>query len=464
VVDTHDDSSAPRQHPTGTVVPRLHVVLECARPVAGGARYALDGVEQVTIGRGEAREATRRKHPVGTLDLRIPGRSMSSTHARLIRLGYSWAVEDLGSRNGTFVDGQRVTRAVLGPESMLQLGHTFMRIRDVALAEDAADDLSIDGDGSALGTVDGPFGAELARLVQLVGAHVPALLLGESGTGKEVLARHLHETVRRAGPFVAVNCGAIPAPLMESQLFGHLRGAFSGAVRDEDGFVRAAHGGTLFLDEVADLPRTSQAALLRVLQEREVVPVGATRPVAVDVQLVAATHQPLETLIERGEFRQDLYSRIAGCALEIPPLRERRDDMGILVAALLRKIAPRTAAGLRFAPEVGRALLAYDWPMNVRELERCVTTCVALATDGEIGEAHLPRNIAAALQAQPAPSSRPSRGPLTERDEKLRLELLAQLSDHHGNLADVARAMGKARTQIHRWCQRFSIDPNVFRN
>jgi transcriptional regulator of acetoin/glycerol metabolism len=463
-VDTHDDSASPRRHPAGTVLPCLHVALECDRPLAGSARYALDGVEQVTIGRGEAREATRRKHPVGTLDLRIPGRSMSSTHARLIRVGYSWAVEDLGSRNGTFVDGQRVTHAVLGPESTLQLGHTFMRIRDVALPADAPADLSISGEGDALETVDGQFRADLERLVRLVGSQVPALLLGESGTGKEVLARHLHGVARPAGPFVAVNCGAIPAALMESQLFGHVKGAFSGAVRDTEGFVRAAHGGTLFLDEVADLPRTSQAALLRTLQEREVVPVGTTKPVDVDFQLVAATHQSLEELIERGEFREDLFARLAGCVLEMPPLRDRRDDLGILVAALLRKIAPADAAGIRLTPEVGRALIAYDWPMNVRELERCLTTCVALAVDGEIAEAHLPPAVASTLREGPPPTSRPSSGPLTERDERLRLELLAHLSRHQGNLTDVARAMGKARSQIHRWCKRFSVDPKVFRN
>lgn len=148
-----------------------------------------------------------------------------------------------------------------------------------------------------------------------------------------------------SGAFVAVNCGAIPAPLVESHLFGHVKGAFSGAVRDEAGYVRAAHRGTLFLDEIAELPRTSPAALLRGLQEREVVPVGTTAPVAVDLRVLAATHQPLDLLVERGDFRQDLYARVAGCVLEIPALRERRDDIGILVAALLAKVAPGAAGG-----------------------------------------------------------------------------------------------------------------------
>jgi transcriptional regulator with AAA-type ATPase domain len=463
VEDTHDDSAAPQRHPAGVVTPCLVVALECDRPTAGSARYSLDGVERVKIGRGEERRVTRSLGDA-TLDLRLPGRSMSASHARLFRMGYSWAVEDLGSRNGVFVDGQRVTQAVLEPDSTLEVGHTFLRVRMVLLPYGGPTDVEVPDDDDVLGTVDAPLQAGLERLFRLFGPRMPALLVGESGTGKEILARQLHHRSGRKGDFVAVNCGAIPGSLVESHLFGHVRGSFSGAVRDEIGFVRAAQGGTLFLDEVADLPRTSQAAFLRVLQEREVVPVGGTRPVPVDVQVIAATHQPLEQLVERGDFRRDLFARLAGSLLEVPALRDRRDDLGVLIATLLKKIAPVASASMSLSTEVGRALLTHDWPMNIRELERCVETWVSLVTDdGAVDSAHLPPSLAAVLRSPPTPSSG-TRSALSERDERLRLELLAHLSRHQGNVTDVARAMGKARAQIHRWCRRFGMEPDAFRN
>jgi transcriptional regulator of acetoin/glycerol metabolism len=463
VGETEDDSESRRIHPPGTLTTCLVVALECDRLHAGSARYGLEGVEQITIGRGDARVATRRDRPAPTLDVRIPGRGMSAAHARLVRLGYSWAIEDLGSRNGTFVDGERVTRTVLGPDSLFEVGHTFLRVRSLALPSSAPNDLDLSGVADGYATLDGLFGADLERLSRLVDSAVPILLVGETGTGKEVLARRLHAQTRRSGEFVAVNCGALPATLVESQLFGHVRGAFSGAVRDEQGYARAAHGGTLFLDEIADLPKPSQASLLRVLQEREVIPVGATRPVPVDVRLLAATHQPLDDLVERGEFRQDLYARVAGSVLEIPSLRDRLDDMGILIAAILDKIAPETTEELAFAPDTGRALLSYPWPLNIRELEQCLVTCTALARGPRVEIDHLPPKVAAILAERGAVvTSR--RSHLTERDERLRLDLLGHLSQCQGNVTDVARAMGKPRTQVHRWCKRFSIDPNVFRN
>jgi transcriptional regulator of acetoin/glycerol metabolism len=464
-VDTHDDASSTRQHPVGTPVDHLVVALECDRPDAGSARYSLEDVDQVTIGRGDARRADRSDRQAPTLDLRIPGRSMSAAHARLIRCGFGWVVEDLGSTNGTFVDGERVARAILPPAALLEVGHTFLRVHPLPFSDGMPLDVDAYGAVDPYATVDSSFGADLDRLTRLFTSGLSALLIGESGTGKEVLARRLHARAGRAGPFLAVNCGAIPAGLVESQMFGHARGAFSGAMRDEDGYVRAAHGGTLFLDEIADLPRMSQAALLRVLQEREVVPVGKTCPVMVDVKIVAATHRPIDPLIERGEFRQDLYARIAGCVLEIPPLRDRRDDIGILVAGLTAKFAPRGGRSLRLETPVGRALLSYDWPLNVRELEQCLATAIVLAKDGSIDVSHLPPKVAAAVLRGAGPiTTQPSSAPRSERDDRMRLDLLEHLSRHHGNVTDVARAMGKPRTQIHRWCKRFNVNPDVFRH
>jgi transcriptional regulator with PAS, ATPase and Fis domain len=399
-----------------------------------------------------------------TLDVRVPGRWLSSAHARILRVGPSWVLEDTESRNGTHVDGCRVDRVVLEPHRLFELGHTFFRV-EPSLATAARAPLDADSslaDGRGPTTLDGHYAALLEELRALALADVSLLLLGESGTGKEVVARWVHEGSRRSGAFVAVNCGAIPASLVESQLYGHVRGAYSGALRDELGLVRSADGGTLFLDEIADLPEPSQAALLRVLQEREVVPVGATRPVKVDVRIVAATHEPLEQLAEQRVFRADLFARVAGFISRLPPLRDRRDDVGVLVSSLLRRVARERAETIVFARDVGRRLLEYGWPNNVRELEQALAASVALAPDGRIERSHLPATVsgtsASRVSEPPAPADA-----MTERDRRLRLELLAELARHDGNVSNVARAMGKERMQIHRWCRRFGIDPAIYR-
>jgi DNA-binding NtrC family response regulator len=288
---------------------------------------------------------------------------------------------------------------------------------------------------------------------------VPVLILGESGVGKEVVARALHAASNRKGLFVGVNCGAIPESLVESQLFGHVRGAFSGAVRDEPGFVRSADRGTLFLDEIADLPRASQAALLRVLQEREVIPIGTTRPVKVDLRFVAATHQSLATLVARGSFRHDLFARLAGYTLTVCPLRERKEDIGMLVPSILRKLDAERAPRVTFTPAAGRALFAHDWPFNVRELEHALAAAMVLAPDLRIDANHLGASVLGEIEMTDAPSDREPPG----ADDPIRLQLLEQLAMHGGHVPTVARAMGKARMQVHRWLKRYGIDPGAYR-
>jgi transcriptional regulator with AAA-type ATPase domain len=464
--DTHDDGGAPSSDRSITFAPSLTVLLECDRPLAGSARYSLEGVDVVTIGRGTERVATRQvRDGVPTLDLRIPGRSVSASHARLVRDGASWTLEDAGSKNGTRVNGVRVTNATLGPDDLCDLGHTFLRVDpSFAMPDGAAVDADISGPRPGEhASIIPTFAAHLARAARLAASSVPVIVLGESGTGKELLARWLHAQTGRSGPFVAVNCGALPDGLVESQLFGHQRGAFSGAVRDEPGFVRSADGGTLFLDEIADLPMVSQAALLRVLQEREVVPVGAARGVAVDVCLLAATHEDLAARVERGDFRRDLYARIAGSVVRLPALRERRDDLGVLVATLLSRVSGAAAADITFEPDVGRALLAYKWPHNVRELEQCLATCAALAEEGRVRRSHLPEGVARALDVPPGDKAQ-AFGDERVDDGELRTELLMHLHRHDGNIAEVARRMGKARMQIQRWCRRYGIDPRAYRD
>jgi DNA-binding NtrC family response regulator len=246
---------------------------------------------------------------------------------------------------------------------------------------------------------------------------------------------------------------------VESHLLGHKTGAFSGAVRDEPGFVRASSGGTLFLDEIGDLPATSQAALLRVLQEGEVTPVGATRPLQVDLRVVAATHQPLEALVAQGAFRGDLLARLEGFTFALPPLRERREDLGLLVSDLLRA-SPDSSGPRPLSPEVGLALLRYDWPKNIRELSHCLARAYALAKDEPRLElSHLPPAVRCAWPA-PAPSEPAVDEPA---EPQLRRQLEHLLARHEGDVAQVARSLGKARMQVYRWLSRLAIDPDRYR-
>jgi DNA-binding NtrC family response regulator len=463
VTGTFDDSSSVHGDGERMYGPALVVLLECDRPLAGGARYSLEGIDRVFIGRGEKREVSRSSdNGVKTLDVRLPGRSLSTAHARLVRVGTSWSIEDLKSKNGAFVGGKRVERAILGAGEVFELGHVFLRINQEVPAV-PGEPLDSESEKAPQATLDPVLAGQFEALSRIATSDVPLLILGDSGTGKELLAHTFHSLTARRGEFVAVNCGAIPSNLVESSFFGHMKGAFSGAVRDEQGFVRAAHGGTLFLDEIADLPTAPQAALLRVLQERAVVPVGATRALPVDVRLMAATNRCLEDMVAQGDFRRDLFARISGFVFRLPALRERRDDFGLLVAALLRKVAGARTPAVTLAPDAGRALLAYEWPLNIRELEQCLTACVALAASARVERSHLPAHIARAGEPATTASAPAPAGTRSARDDRLRLVLLAQLAQHEGNLADVARAMGKARMQIHRWCKRFGVDPNVYR-
>jgi transcriptional regulator with GAF, ATPase, and Fis domain len=299
-------------------------------------------------------------------------------------------------------------------------------------------------------------------------------LLGDTGTGKELLARAVHQLSGRERDFIAVNCGSLTPNLVESQLFGHTKGAFSGALRDEPGFIRSADGGTLLLDEVADLPKSAQAALLRVIQEGEVVAVGGARPIKIDVRIVAATHHCLEEMVGRGEFRRDLWARLNGFKYHLPSLRQRREDVGVITGRILERA--RVAPTLRITPDAGRALLCHDWPLNIRELEQCLSRAVVLAESGTIrAEDLLPsvvredaqrrsRGEHHALARRPTPKGIERVAlPLSEKDLVLKRDLLRFLDEHEGNVTAVARAMGKARMQVQRWMKRFGLEGSAFR-
>jgi DNA-binding NtrC family response regulator len=302
------------------------------------------------------------------------------------------------------------------------------------------------------------------QIERVAPAPVAVLIRGETGTGKELIAREIHRrSGRSSGPFVGVNTAAIAESLAESALFGHVRGAFTGAVESRQGFFEQAHGGTLFLDEVGDMPLPAQAKILRALQERTVQPVGSSRPVAVDVRLVSATHQDLPRAIAEGHFRQDLYYRIKGVELLVPPLRGRHEDIVLLAHYFLDRLSASWAAqpSVPSVPSVPRLsatamnrLLSYPWPGNVRELEHTITAAVTLASGAEVGAADL-RLPAQERALTPAPLDfTPFEGlPLTEAKEQLveafeRVAITAALERHEGNISAAARQLGVHRQSL----------------
>ncbi|MGZ6142971.1 MAG: sigma 54-interacting transcriptional regulator, partial [Myxococcales bacterium] len=399
-------------------------------------------------------------------------RFMSGTHARLHREGDRFRLEDAGSTNGTFVNGAQERERALADGDTIEMGHTQLLFRASVPHSGPADldAATLAPPAPGLATLVQPLEIELARLPAIGRSTVPVVIGGETGTGKEMIARALHQLSQRRGAFVAVNCGAIAQTLLESELFGHRKGAFSGATENRPGLVRAADGGTLFLDEIADLPAGSQAALLRVLQESQVLAVGSTEPVHVDVRVLAATHADLEAAVAAGKFRADLFARISGFTVKLPPLRWRREDLGLLVAAFLRKYGAEKAS---FTCEAGRALLRHRWPMNIRELEKAIESAVVLAGGEPIDVQHLPAAVRRAGSDGPAdePALRdlvsaeplaPPR-PLSPEDARRRDELVTLLREHRGNVAAVARVLGKARMQVHRWVKRYDLRLSDFR-
>ena len=436
------------------VSPYLVVALECERPLAAPVRLSLGEVDRCAIGRGEDRTWSRiSQDGVASLRIALPDGWMSGRHAALVRGEAGWSVRDEGSKNGTFLNGAAVEEAVLADGDLVEAGSTCFLFRDRARRDlrDPPDQVAGAGRHPALATLNPELARQLAALVPLAGSTVPIVLAGATGTGKELTARAVHDLSGRSGAFVAVNCGALPEALVEGELFGARRGAYSGATEDRPGLVRAAHRGTLVLDEIAELPAASQVKLLRVLQEEEVLPLGATAPVPVDLRVVAASHASLPDLVAAGRFRADLYARLAGATVALPPLGERREDIGLIAAAVLQRAAGEAAHAVRFEREAARALFLHRWPLNVRELEQALRAALALAgPDRRIGLAHLPEAIR-------------GRGGATPGDPALRDQLLRLLAEHGGNISAVARAMGKARVQVRRWCRRFGVDPDAYR-
>ncbi len=406
--------------------------------------------------------------------LAIPQSAVSRLHARLCPRGGSWLVADVGSRNGVLVGGRFVREALLRPNDELRIGDAIFKY----IPDGAAAFARYRIDGTVTGARLAPRTELLGgALIDAVGSEIATLgasdltvlVSGETGTGKELVARSLHSASGRRGKLVALNCAALPANLVESELFGFRRGAFTGADRDHPGLVRAAHGGTLVLDEIGDMPLEAQAKLLRMLEAREIIPLGGAQPEKVDVRVVCATHRHLQELVDEKRFRADLFARIQGCTITLPPLRHRKEDLFLLVRHFLRLTGhSERAVSFAFMTNVCQ----HDWPYNVRELESAVRRAVTLAETGELDAAHLPDTVRRAMEGYgapreessprpsvPAPSSSPiSRGPPSAD------AIRAALAEHQGNVAAVARHFGKDRAQVHRWLRMHGISPDAYRD
>lgn len=403
----------------------------------------------ISLGRGEV-ESVRRSDNDTIVEVTDP--LMSQRHARVVADGGTFVLEDLGSRNGTSIGGRAVQRVSLEDGDFFETGRTAWVFRMAPM-------------GAPLHTQLGPTRSYSPRVLALVGqlarlapTMVSLLLLGETGTGKEVVARDLHLRSGRRGNFVAVNCGGLSESLLESELFGHRRGAFTGALSDRMGHVEAADGGTLFLDEIGEMSASAQVRLLRVLQEGEIVPVGGISPRKVDVRVVAATHRDLLRMVDEGAFREDLYARLEGWVVTLPRLAERREDLGELVAHAVR------AAGVTRAhatPKAARALLAFDWPFNIRQLMKAMEAAIALAQGGPIDLGHLPLRVregaARPGNARSAQALATTDHALDAADRELRERIVAALLAHQGNVTHAAHALGKQRQQLQRWMRRFGL-------
>lgn len=416
----------------------------------------------------------------------LPDRSVSRRHAVLSFESNTWHLRDLGGSNGTIVDGEFIDHIELELLHELRVGDTILKFVPTRAETYAThridhsiliDDLWSPPPPSEL--IGGASMKQLRmKLERIAPVDLCVVIQGESGTGKEVVAKEIHRLSKRTGTLQAVNCAAIPANLIESELFGYRKGAFSGADRDKVGIIAAANGGTLLLDEIGDMPLEAQAKLLRVIQTREVYPLGATAGQKVDVRFLSASNRDLHRLVKEDRFRGDLLARLNEFSVLLPPLRERKEDIYALTRHLL---ARHGSANKTVTFPFMLALVHYDWPYNIRELEAYLRRVSAMSEATQLDPELLPDPIKESMATYGRKRVVDARGasgqhalafatqPPTPVQRGLRNEVPAEaelrrlLDEYKGNIAAVGRVFGKERMQVHRWLRRYGISPDEFR-
>jgi transcriptional regulator with PAS, ATPase and Fis domain len=396
--------------------------------------------------------------------VQLPGKETSRHHAEIRREGPLHILKDLNSRNGVFLDGAQIQEAPLMPDQVVRLGEWIGVV--ISVSPDVTEPEPI-FDLLFTNLAGGPVLRPILDEARLAApSSLPTVILGETGTGKEGLSRAMHEWSGRQGPFVAVNCATLVPTLAESELFGYRKGAFTGAERASSGHFRAAQGGTLLLDEVADLPEPVQAKLLRVIEQREILPLGESSPVPIDVRILAATQIPLSKLVAERHFRADLCARLDGLTIRLPPLRDRKQEIPFLFSHLLRMHSGSRPPEVE--PRLLERLCLYDWPFNVRELDLLVRRLLVLHGQASVlRRSFLPEQIlnrpASAAKAPTgsfpppsvggAPTSPPAQNTpkyhRARRDRDLS-ELGEALRAHHGSVARAAAAVGISRQRAYR--------------
>jgi len=427
------------------------------------------GLREIRIGR--SREA----------DLQLPDPSVSRLHARIFRVGTRYFLADLGSRNGTHVDGKAVTQLPLDDGQTFRVGSYrihFLRSGNASSGEEPTENLAPGGTHPSgvspssgtrrvpppLADRQAPFGLvgesscirRLAENVRRVGASDAAVLIeGETGTGKELVARGLHDSSdRHDRPFVVVNCGAISPELIESELFGHERGAFTGATALRKGAFELANNGTIFLDEIGELPYTLQPKLLRALEQKEIKRVGGNDTLLADVRILAATNRNLRDEVARKTFREDLYFRVGAITLPVPPLRDRREDIAPIAQYFLGETARRSEAPApTLAPSALDVLISHDWPGNVRELRNAIQRALVMADGSDLGAA----DFGFLRQAAPGPDHPPSVDGLSRWEQAERANILAELARQRWNKTQTARSLGIAKSTLFEKLRRYEI-------
>ncbi|XXY20028.1 sigma 54-interacting transcriptional regulator [Sorangium sp. So ce216] len=449
-------ATEPRIKADVVAVPRLELCVEREAGKPANRTMVLDG-DFIRVG----------SHPSN--DLVLADRAVSRFHCILERVKATFRLTDVGSLNGTYIAGVRVRDAdAILPECRIELGASVVRIRDAdAVAET---ELARAASFGALQGVSVPM-RRLFPILDRVAKSAPDVLIeGENGTGKEVIATELVQRSARADkPLVIVDCGAISPSLIESELFGHVRGSFTGASRDRAGAFEEADGGTVFLDEIGELPLEMQPKLLRALASREVRRLGESRVRKVDIRVIAATNRRLEREVNSGRFREDLYYRLSVLTVRVPPLRERKEDIGLLVHCFLNELGAIDKVDL-FPPEVIEDMKRYDWPGNVRELRNYVERRVVLGEGAAIRatapaerSAAPPADAAAPAPADPAPPAaaniempfKEAKDAIIDRFERDYLAALLEWSN--GNVSRAARKAGLDRMYLHRLLQRHGL-------